>query len=270
MNHSTLILNKQAVEEGIVMEEEFAQCLSLFQTEVLITECKAKTKNVTLVPTSIAKAAAEAHGRSPRTVELLRAMGQLSRHWVQLEERDALAAENMIDPVLEDEIEQENPGIEESLAIDLATEILLASGGTYQEDAADAALMANYQLSPIPGPLASQLEGLTSFRSQAFNRHRSSGGAVMDITVKGDREVALRFLNFCVQQKQLPPDLKVLASPNIGQLVEEYLNFLRGLGLKASSLSNYVNSLISVSSYCLTLVEEPELVPTDELINLRR
>ena len=92
----------------------------------------------------------------------------------------------------------------------------------------------------------------------------------MDITIKGDREVALRFLNFCVQQKNLPPDLKLLASPNVGALVEEYLNFLRGLGLKASSLSNYVNSLIAVSSYCVTLVDEPELVPTDELINLRR
>ena len=120
MNHSTLILNKQAVEEGIVEEAEFAQCLSLFQTEVLLTECKAKTKNVALVPTSIAKAAAEAHGRSPRTVELLKGMGQLSRQWVQLEERDALAAENMIDPVLEDEIEQENPGIDVLLRIIIA------------------------------------------------------------------------------------------------------------------------------------------------------
>ena len=268
MNNSTLLLNAAAVEEGTVTEAEFTQIITHFQTNVLLSDAKAKAKNVSLVPTSVASAVAQAYGRIPRTVELLRGLSALPRTWRLEEERDELAAQNQMDLLLEEEIEEE--GVDETLDVDLATEILLVTSA-YKDTDGDEAVMANYQLNPVPASLEAQLAGLERFRSQPFNRHRASGGSVVDITIKADKECCLRFLNFCVQQKHLRPDLKVLASPNISELVESYLNFLRtDLGLKASSLSNYVNSLISVSSCALTLVEEPENVPTEELIHLRR
>ena len=111
MNNSTLVLNAAAVADGVVEEVEFAECMALFQT-ILCSESRAKTKNVSLVPTTIVKAAAESHGRSPRTVELLRGMNQLSRQWLQLEERETLAAQHQVDYVLEAEIEEENEEID--------------------------------------------------------------------------------------------------------------------------------------------------------------
>ena len=45
---------------------------------------------------------------------------------------------------------------------------------------------------------------------------------------------------------------------------------LRTLGCKASTVSVYVNGVISVSSFALSLVAEPELCPTHELLALRK
>ena len=155
--------------------------------------------------------------------------------------------------------------------MDLATEILLSSGAVYVEEAADRALTANLQLNPVPPSLQKQLDGLETFRSAPFNRHRSSGGMVVDTTILHDQQNTLRFLAFCVQQKDQPPDLRILAAPNVGELCEAYLTWLKDKGLKASSLANYTNSIISVSSYAMTLEDvEPELTPSEQLINLRR
>ena len=152
--------------------------------------------------------------------------------------------------------------------MDLAMEILVTSGAVYVEEAAQTQLMTNYQLSPVPAALEAQLQGLASFRSAPFNRHRSSGGSVTITTSDHDRQNALRFLAFCVQQKQQPADLKVLAAPNVGELTEAYLTALKEKGLMASSLANYTNSIISVASYAMTLVDHSD-TPIKELINLR-
>ena len=113
MNNSALLLNASAVEEGIVTEAEFTQIITHFQTNVLLSDAKGKAKNVSLVPTSVASAASQAYGRTPRTVELLRGLSALPRTWRLEEERDALAAQGEEDLALEDEIENEE--IDETL-----------------------------------------------------------------------------------------------------------------------------------------------------------
>ena len=45
---------------------------------------------------------------------------------------------------------------------------------------------------------------------------------------------------------------------------------LRALGLKGSTISVYLNSVISLSSYALTLVSDPALCPTEQLLTLRK
>ena len=108
MGHSILVLNASSVADGIATDDEFTQILTHFQTNVLLTECKKKAKNVSLIPTSVCSAAAQAYGRNPRTVELLRGLSALPRIWRLEEERDALAQENLEDLVLEEEIENED------------------------------------------------------------------------------------------------------------------------------------------------------------------
>lgn len=266
MNNSTLVLNAAAVADGVVEEVEFAECMALFQT-ILCSESRAKTKNVSLVPTTIVKAAAESHGRSPRTVELLRGMNQLSRQWLQLEERETLAAQHQVDYVLEAEIEEENEEIDEGLMMDLATEILVTQEA-YEEVQTDTAKLTNLVLSPIPPALAEQLRQYEQHRTAIFSRHRE-GAAVTPITIEHDKSATLRFISFCVQKHAQVPSLELLASPRVGEFAESYLTYLRQeLRLMASSLSNYTNSILAVSTFAQSLVDEPP--PLDELTRLRR
>ena len=145
----------------------------------------------------------------------------------------------------------------------------MTSGAVYVEEEADAQIMSNFQLNPVPQGLESQLQGFSAFRSAPFNRHRSTG-AVTDTSSEHDRQNALRFLGYCVREKGQQPDLRVFAAPNVGELTEAYLTALKERGLKASSLANYTNSILSVSSYGMTLVDDDTLTPTGELVNLRR
>ena len=60
------------------------------------------------------------------------------------------------------------------------------------------------------------------------------------------------------------------AHERVGEWTEAWVLKLRALGCKASTVSVYVNGVISVSSFALSLVAEPELCPTHELLTLRK
>ena len=108
MSGSTLALNATSVTDGTVTESEWNQIISHFQTNVLLSDAKKKAKNVSLVPTSVASAAAQAYGRTPTTTQLLQRLSALPRRWEQEIERETLAAQNQVDLALEDEIETED------------------------------------------------------------------------------------------------------------------------------------------------------------------
>ena len=100
--------------------------------------------------------------------------------------------------------------------------------------------------------------------------HDNLRTARLTARVRHANRAALRWLGFVKTQHEQPPSLKLFAHPLVGEWTQAWLEKLRGLGLKASTLAVYTNGVISVCGYALTLVEQPEACPTEQLINLRR
>ena len=126
------------------------------------------------------------------------------------------------------------------------------------------------QLAPVPPALERQLAAYAAYRQQPFNRHRSTGAAVEASTVESDRANALRWLGHAKHEHAQAPALELFAHERVGEWTEAWVRKLRALGCKASTVAIYVNGVIAVSAYALTLVEEPERCPTHELVALRR
>ena len=164
--------------------------------------------------------------------------------------------------------EIENEEMDETLDVDLATELLRAELPYSVEE--DDGKEGNTQLSPVPTNVARELEDYASFRSASFHRARA-GAAVETTTVGSDIATALRFLRYLQDHEgQSVPTVKLFASPQVGAWAQRYLEWLRTLGLMASSLAVYTNGIINMTGYALTLVSSPDACPIDELLNLRR
>jgi hypothetical protein len=152
--------------------------------------------------------------------------------------------------------------------IDFATE-LLRTALPYAESKECAEKCQNMQLSPVPASVDRELTAYKQFRQSEFNRFRE-GSQVVDTTVDGDCANALRFLGHVKQKFEQAPSIKLFASPRVGEWTQNWLEKLRSLGLKASSLACYTNGVIAVCGFALTLVEDPDACPVAQLINLRR
>jgi hypothetical protein len=88
---TTLCIGRATVEDGLVLNEEFDAVLHLYKSTIADVEQRARVRNVTVVPITVASAAAQAFGRCPRTTALLRAFSALPKVWEMEEERDMLA-----------------------------------------------------------------------------------------------------------------------------------------------------------------------------------
>ena len=62
----------------------------------------------------------------------------------------------------------------------------------------------------------------------------------------------------------------LFACGRVGEWTQAWLEKLKGLGLKSSTLAVYTNGVIAVCNYALTTVDHPEICPVEELVNLRR
>ena len=93
---------------------------------------------------------------------------------------------------------------------------------------------------------------------------------VVSTTIESDKANALRWLNHVKIQFDQTPSLKLFANPRVGEWTQHWMENLKGLGLKASSLAVYSNGIISVSGFAITIVDDPDSCPSEQLINLRR
>ena len=210
------------------------------------------------------------YGRCDATSALLTAIGQLPKRW-KLEAERELNEEAYgphYDPRVDDDLDQLDEAPEELADLDLATELLTTPLPHDAEE--DAQKTSNLALHPVPPGVAQALEAYAAHRQQAFNRHRTTGGAVEDITVSSDRANALRWLGFVKAEYAQTPHLKLFAHELVGEWTEAWVRKLRLLGCKGSTVAVYLTGVISVSAYALTLAEEPERCPTEELLTLRR
>ena len=64
--------------------------------------------------------------------------------------------------------------------------------------------------------------------------------------------------------------MKLCGSERVAEFTQAWMEKLRSLGLKSSTLAVYCNGVISISQYALTIVEDPSLCPVEHLVNLRR
>ena len=152
-----------------------------------------------------------------------------------------------------------------------ATELLLTPL-PHADSAEDAAKCQNMQLAPVPPAVEAELRAYKAFRQSDFNRFRE-GAPVVSVTVDSDAANALRWLGFVKTQYGAAfgaPSLKLFAHERVGEWTQAWLEKLRALGLKASTLAVYTNGVIAVCGYALTLVDQPDACPTEQLINLRR
>ena len=172
------------------------------------------------------------------------------------------------DPPIHDELARLEDEPEELADIDLATELLMTPL-PHAESLECAEKCSNMQLSPVPASVDRQLEAYKAFRQCEFNRHRE-GTQVVSTTVDGDSANALRWLGYVKQQYKQVPSLCLFANEHVGEWTQSWLEKLRSLGLKASTLAVYTNGVISVAGFALTLVENADACPITELINLRR
>ena len=145
----------------------------------------------------------------------------------------------------------------------------------YESTEAEHEAVKHYKLERVPRELEAQLDAFRDWRLSPLCYART-GNAVVDVTAGNDRAVALRFLAFCHVEKGLAPSLAVFGTPELPDVVQEWLNHAVARGLMWSTLGNYVNALLNVTTYvwdATELVQEAAYAlspqPPESLVNLR-
>ena len=143
----------------------------------------------------------------------------------------------------------------------------------------DEGRMKNYVLAPIPAVLARELETFIGYRTSTFQAKRA-GGAVVSLSAEADKHNLLRFFGWLNKTDRVPANaflhVQLLLRPEMADWGQDYATWLRdNQNLRFSSVANYLNGLISVTSYVYMTYEVPEQTaaldpsPLTQLINLR-
>jgi hypothetical protein len=101
----------------------------------------------------------------------------------------------------------------------------------------------------IPARLEAELIAFAKWRISAINRDRK-GIAVAATTAIQERNNVLRLLGWLRTVKKLvTPTMSIFASPQIGLVVQRYVEVLSDQGRKWSTLSRYVGSFVAVARF---------------------
>jgi hypothetical protein len=127
--------------------------------------------------------------------------------------------------------------------------------------------------------LKQELDEYIAYRTATFSARRQ-GGAVQAISAEADRTQLLRFLGYLERTERMPEgqmiDITLLIRTDLGDLASAYASWLQNVQkVRFSTIANYLNGLISITSYCYTELEPDDAVlfldpnPLTQLINLR-
>ena len=139
--------------------------------------------------------------------------------------------------------------------------------------------LATYVLAPVPSFLKNELDEYIEYRTSTFAARRQ-GGAVQSISAEHDKTCVLRFFGYLSRTNRVPDGellyLSLLIRADLGSLVQGYAEWLQSTQrCKFSSIANYLNGLVSVTSYCYANLEPSDAVfnsdpnPLAQIINLR-
>lgn len=239
--------------------------------EVLPLESRGRVKNLSLIAVNHCVTASHRLGRSPRTTAFLNALAAPQpRAWLLIQEQEENIAAGEVDLLLDEEIADLD-----EVDIHFGDEIVqMASFDTLPDDEQKAD--TSFKLTRISASLKKELVAYVAHRVSPLNRQRM-GSACQDITVGNDRATVLRFLGYtAADPHNLQAGLGVFMLPTFGALAQEWLEMLSSKGLRWSTLANYSNSLIQLTTYAYDAFELPEETrtmspsPLDELIRLRQ
>ena len=280
LGSAALNVNGAAVAMNQVTQEEYNEIIAHFKlsTTGLDPSSIGRIRSVTLLPMAAAAAVARTFGHTTSSLSFLRVTSQpVPRAWELQEQRDRDEANNEVDLVLEEQIEAERADHEFD---DTSFAEELTSMAPFETKAEDEVKMTQYSLRSVPTVLKRQLDAYVANRTAVFSGRRH-GGAVVSSTAEHDTKVLLRFFGWMDATNRAPPsgsfDFDFLARHDLGDVAQAFAEWLSGVqGLRMSSIANYLNSLIALTSYvyserpvpAATAAMDPS--PLSMLINLRR
>ena len=279
MGITTLAVNKQSVVAGIITDAEFVALMAEFRAvlpgDMIDPSSLGRIRNCTLLPMAAAATIARSFGRSPASLAWLRAFNQpIPEAWELREEQEANAAVGEVDLLLDDKLDE--LGFE---AEDISFADELKTMAAFNTDRDDEERLKTYILQRISPAFKKELETFLLYRTETFAARRQ-GGAVQSISAEADRTALLRLFGYMEHLNRIPAgaefSISFLCRPDVGDLVQDYATWLQNTqGCKFSTIANYLNGLVSLTTYAYANFEPPAEVlnaepnPLTQVINLR-
>ena len=274
---TTMAINKAAVIAQTITEAEFKAIMDAFKSalpaDVVDPSSLGRIRNCTILPLAAAATVVRTFGRSPASMAWLRALSQpMPQAWELQEEQEANIAAGEVDYVLEEKLDDSNFEAEEmSFAQELTTM------PEFSTDKDDDERLKTYILQRIPPMLKRELDRYLLYRTETFAARRA-GGAVQSISAEADNTALLRFFGWmsATVRPLVGDSLEFMLRPDLGDITQEYVQWLQTTQrCKFSTIANYLNGLVSMTSYCYANLEPDESLlamepnPLTQLINLR-
>lgn len=279
MNSTTLNVGKPSVTSGILTDAEYNAIMTEFRASLpadMVDPCSlGRIRHCTILPIAAAATIVRTFGRSEAAMAWLRAFNQpVPQAWELREQQEANEAAHEVDLVLNDQLDE--LGFE---AEDLSFADELKTMAVFSTDSEDDERLKTYILSRVPPSLKSDLDAYILNRTETFAARRQ-GGAVQSISAEADRTAVLRFFGYLDRLQRVPQgaDLSItlLLRADVGDLAQGYATWLQNTQqCKFSTIANYINGLVSLTTYAYANFEPAAEVlniepnPLTQLINLR-
>jgi len=279
MSTTTLAVSKQSVTAGTITEAEYNALMTEFKTslpaDMVDPSSLGRIRNCTILPIAAAATIVRTFGRSGAAVAWLRAFNQpIPQAWELREEQEANEAAGEVDLVLKDQLDE--LGFE---AEDLSFADELKTMAAFSTDGEDDERLKTYILARVPANLKSDLDAYILHRTATFAARRQ-GGAVQSISAEADRTALLRFYGYLERLQRVPQgadlSISLLCRTDLGDLTQGYATWLQNnQNCKFSTIANYLNGLVSITTYAYANFEPAAEVlnaepnPLTQLINLR-
>jgi hypothetical protein len=253
MGSTALSVSKQSVTASLISQPQYQQLLAVFKSALpsdVVDPCSlGRIRCCTILPLATAAAIARTFGRSDASMAFLRAFSQpVPEAWTLREEHEQNLANRELDLVLEEKLDDLDFEAEE---LSFAEELTTMPAFTSDHD--DEKRMKVYIMQRVPPILKSELDGYITYRTATFAARRQ-GGAVQSVSAEQDKTALLRFFGYLEKTRRLPEGamlyLDFLNRPDLGDLVQAYVSWLQNTQrIKFSSIANYLNGLVALTSY---------------------
>ena len=278
---TSLCCTRKAVQDGHITEAEYLQIMSVYKqhlpSSLVDPSSLGRIRSCTLLPVATAALVCRQHGRSAATTAWLTAFSQsVPDSWQLHAQAEQDAAAGVPDHALESQLDDASFEVE-----DISFRDELTSMPVFEPSVDDEQRMATYVLSgsSVSPMLKKELGEFVAYRTATFAARRQ-GGAVQSISAEHDKLSLLRFFGFLEKTNRVPHGqllcFTLMIRADLGDLVQEYASWLQNTQrCRFSSIANYLNGLVSITSFCYANLEPTDTVlnsdpnPLAQIINLR-